>query len=167
MFLKRELMQAVWLLLLDDRFMYAYIHGLVVLCGDEIWQHLFIRFLIYAADYPEKYTTHNHDFECMITDNILHRMLLACLRYFAKCPCPRCHINKDKIIEMGTRNDLYRRNWVRQDDADAIYRTRITQRWVFEDSLPLTSVHIERVLGPLSLTPTRVSLLSITLATGY
>ncbi|KAH9848677.1 hypothetical protein C2E23DRAFT_763412 [Lenzites betulinus] len=135
-FLKRELMQAVWLLLLDDRFMYAYVHGIVFLCGDEVMRRMFIRFLIYAADYPEK-------------------MLLACLRYFARCPCPRCRINKDKIIEMGTQNDLFRRNWVRVDDSDAITRAQMARRWVFEDGLPLTSVHIERLLDPLSLTPTR------------
>ncbi|KAH9903187.1 hypothetical protein C8Q73DRAFT_742354 [Cubamyces lactineus] len=135
-FLKRELMQAVLLLLMDDRFMYAYVHGLVLLCGDEIMRRLFIRFLIHSADYPEK-------------------MLLACLRFFARCPCPRCRINKDKIIEMGTRNDLYRRNWVRQDDTDTIYRIKITRRWVLEDGLALTSKYIARVLDPLSLTPTR------------
>ncbi|KAJ8461909.1 hypothetical protein ONZ51_g11242 [Trametes cubensis] len=138
-FLKRELMQAVLLLLMDDRFMYAYVHGLVLLCGDEIMRRLFIRFLIHSADYPEK-------------------MLLTCLRFFARCPCPRCRINKDKIIEMGTRNDLYRRNWVRQDDTDTIYRIKITRRWVLEDGLALTSKYIARVLDPLSLTPTRARL---------
>ena len=53
-FLKRELMQAVLLLLMDERFMYAYVHGLVLLCGDEIMRRMFIRFLIHSADYPEK-----------------------------------------------------------------------------------------------------------------
>ncbi|KAI0365862.1 hypothetical protein BV20DRAFT_1027357 [Pilatotrama ljubarskyi] len=135
-FLKRELIQRIWLLLLDDAFVYAYVHGLVLLCGDDVRRRLFIRFLLYAADYPEK-------------------MLLACLKYFAKCPCPRCRINKDKIIEMGTRNDLFRRNRVRLDDNDAIYRTEMARRWVFQDGLPLTSAYIARVLDPLSLTPTR------------
>lgn len=53
-FLKRELMQKIWLLLLDDRFMYMYVHGLVLLCGDSILRRLFIRIFLYAADYPEK-----------------------------------------------------------------------------------------------------------------
>lgn len=53
-FLKRELMQKIWLLLLDDRFMYCYVHGHLVLCGDEILRRLFIRFQIHSADYVEK-----------------------------------------------------------------------------------------------------------------
>ncbi|KAH9848646.1 hypothetical protein C2E23DRAFT_785618 [Lenzites betulinus] len=135
-FLKRELMQQIWLLLMDDHFMYAYVHGILLLCGDKVLRRLFIRFFIYAADYPEK-------------------ILLACLRYFAKCPCPRCRINKDKIIEMGTRNDLYRRNQSRQDNDDVLYRILMTRRWIFEDGVPLTSAYIARVLDPLSITPTR------------
>ncbi|KAI0660675.1 hypothetical protein C8Q70DRAFT_932905 [Cubamyces menziesii] len=89
------------------------------------------------------------------TPDYPEKMLLTCLRFFARCPCPRCRINKDKIVEMGTRNDLYRRNWVRQDDTDTIYRIKITRRWVLEDGLALTSKYIARVLDPLSLTPTR------------
>ncbi|OSD08626.1 hypothetical protein PYCCODRAFT_1357030 [Trametes coccinea BRFM310] len=135
-YLKRELIQQVWLLLLDEPFMYAYVHGLVLLCGDGIRRRLFLRFLMYAADYPEK-------------------ILLACLKYFATCPCPRCRINKDKIIEMGTLNDLHRRNWVRQDNRDVLYRIKVARRWLFEDGLPLTSKYMGRILDPLSITPTR------------
>ncbi|KAL1937059.1 hypothetical protein VTO73DRAFT_15141 [Trametes versicolor] len=135
-FLKRELMQEVWLLLLDDAFMYCYVHGLLVLCGDAILRRLFPRFNIHSADYPEK-------------------ILQACLKYFAKCPCPRCKINKDKILEMGTRNDLYRRNHLRVDNDDLQYRITLTRRWMFEEGVSLKSVYMKRVLDPLSLTPTR------------
>lgn len=90
-------------------------------------------------------------------------MLLACLKQFARCPCPRCRINKDKIIEMGTSNDLLRRNWVRQDTNDVNYRIKMARRWVFEDGMPLTSVYMARVLDPLSLTPTRVSCMGISI----
>ncbi|KAH9898500.1 hypothetical protein C8Q73DRAFT_773146 [Cubamyces lactineus] len=135
-FLKRELMQGIYLLLMDERFMYAYVHGLLMLCGDGILRRLFIRFLLYAADYPEK-------------------ILLACLKYFARCPCPRCRINKDKIIEMGTTNDLSRRNWIRMDNDDLNHRINLTRRWIFQEGMPLTSVYISRILDPLSATPTR------------
>ncbi len=53
-FLKRELMQEVWLLLLDDAFMYIYVHGLALLCGDAIRLRTFPRFNIHSAVYPEK-----------------------------------------------------------------------------------------------------------------
>ncbi len=52
--LKRELMQAVWCLLLDDEFKAAYQHGLVVECWDGICQCLFPHFFVYSANYPEK-----------------------------------------------------------------------------------------------------------------
>ena len=52
--LRRELMQAVWMLLLDDEFMEAYIHGIVLEFSDGIKRQLFPRFFTYSADYPEK-----------------------------------------------------------------------------------------------------------------
>lgn len=56
-FCKRELMQQIWLLLLDPEFMKAYEHGFILLCGDGILRRLFPRFFAYLADYPEKYVS--------------------------------------------------------------------------------------------------------------
>lgn len=53
--LRRELMHAVWDLLLDTEFMHAYEHGIVLKCADGITRRIYPRFFIYAADYPEKY----------------------------------------------------------------------------------------------------------------
>ncbi|KAJ3017812.1 hypothetical protein NUW54_g498 [Trametes sanguinea] len=135
-YMKRELIQQIWLLLLDDQFMYTYVHGLLLLHGDGLWCRLFLRFLMYAADYLEK-------------------ILLACLWYFATCPCPRCHINKDGIIKMGILNDLHCHNWVRQGNLDVLYHIKIARCWLFEDGLPLTSKYMRRILDPLSITPTQ------------
>ncbi|PSR72539.1 hypothetical protein PHLCEN_2v11592 [Hermanssonia centrifuga] len=54
-FCKNQLMHAVWLLLLDDKFMEAYEHGIRVNCADGIIQQLFPRFFTYSADYPERF----------------------------------------------------------------------------------------------------------------
>ena len=54
-FCKKELIQQIWLLLLDDDFVHAYVHGFVVECRDGITRRLFPRILTYSADYPEKY----------------------------------------------------------------------------------------------------------------
>ena len=51
--LRRELMQEVWLILMDDDFMHAYIHGLE-LDEDDAYT-FFLRFLTDSNDYPEKY----------------------------------------------------------------------------------------------------------------
>jgi hypothetical protein len=47
-------MQQVWLLLLDDDFVDAYAHGILLTCGDGVKRRIFPRFFTYAADYPEK-----------------------------------------------------------------------------------------------------------------
>ena len=53
-FLRTQLMQAIWLLLLCPEFMHAYVHGILEKCGDGIWRRLFPRLFEYSADYPEK-----------------------------------------------------------------------------------------------------------------
>ncbi|KAG2339699.1 hypothetical protein BDR05DRAFT_835785, partial [Suillus weaverae] len=81
---QHELMQAIWLLLMNDDFMHAYEFGIVIEFLD-----VFPRFFTYSADYPEK-------------------TLLACIKFLAKCPCPRCLVPKAKIGELGTRADRRR-----------------------------------------------------------
>jgi hypothetical protein len=53
-FMKREVMQAIYILLLDDDFRNAYLNGVEVLCADGILRLLIPRFFSYSADYPEK-----------------------------------------------------------------------------------------------------------------
>jgi hypothetical protein len=52
--LKRDLFHAIWGVLLDDEFIHAYVHGLVVTLSDHISRLAFPRFFIYSMDYPEK-----------------------------------------------------------------------------------------------------------------
>jgi hypothetical protein len=52
--LKRELVQAIWALLLTPKFMLAYVEGMVLVCADNIKRCLYPRFFVYMADYPEK-----------------------------------------------------------------------------------------------------------------
>ena len=52
--LKRELVQKVWELLLDEEFMDAYEHGLVITCADGVTRLFYPRFFTYSADYLEK-----------------------------------------------------------------------------------------------------------------
>ncbi|KAI0737908.1 hypothetical protein C8Q80DRAFT_1263018 [Daedaleopsis nitida] len=136
-FLKRELIQAIILLILDtDNFMYIYVHGQIIDCGDGVRRRDFPRFFIWSADYVEK-------------------VILACIKYLARCHCPRCRINKEHTIGLGTLADIYRRNKVREDNDDVVYRITLVRKWIFEEGMPLTSVHLDRILGDLSLTPTR------------
>ena len=51
---KRELMQAIWELLLDERFVDTYKNGRVIHFRDGITRRAFFQFFTYSADYPEK-----------------------------------------------------------------------------------------------------------------
>jgi len=52
-FLKVNLMQQIWLLLLDEAFVDAYAHRTLI-TGDGVKCQVFLRIFTYAADYPEK-----------------------------------------------------------------------------------------------------------------
>jgi hypothetical protein len=50
----RELYHAQWKILLDDEFIEACQHGIVIRCCDSIERRFYPRILTYSADYPEK-----------------------------------------------------------------------------------------------------------------
>ena len=56
----RELIQAILSLLIDDRFVDTYQHGLILECGDGHTRRLFPHILLYSADYLEKCVHSNH-----------------------------------------------------------------------------------------------------------
>ncbi|KAL1658266.1 hypothetical protein GGF50DRAFT_131811 [Schizophyllum commune] len=84
---RRELMHAVWKVILDDDFMHAYEYGMVVKCIDGIERRIYPRIFTYSADYPEK-------------------VLLATIRDGGLCPCPRCFVAKTKLDRMGLVRDM-------------------------------------------------------------
>jgi hypothetical protein len=51
---RRELTHAQWRKLLDDEFLQAYEHGVVIECCDGIWRRFYPQIFTYSADYPEK-----------------------------------------------------------------------------------------------------------------
>jgi hypothetical protein len=50
-------MQAIWRLLLNEKFVEAYNSGFVIKFVDGIVRRIFIGLYTYGADYPEKYIT--------------------------------------------------------------------------------------------------------------
>ena len=100
---KREIMQAVWRFPLDDDFLEAYEHGIVLKFPNGISQQMFPRILTYAANYPEKEVFHfttGTSYKLMI-----FRILLVCMKFLGHCPCPRCLIEKSNIDCLGTKQD--------------------------------------------------------------
>lgn len=51
---KREMLHQVWRLMLDEEFLHAYKHGIVLQCTDGIIRRIYPRIFTYSADYPEK-----------------------------------------------------------------------------------------------------------------
>ncbi len=131
-------MHAIWELLLDDEFMDAYEHGVVIKFADGILRRVFPRIFTYSADYPEK-------------------VLLATIRYLATCPCPRCLVQKADIAAMGTKLDARRRDKnVRVENAEHHRLVEMTRTWIYEKGTNITSKFVDRVLSPRSWVPTRV-----------
>jgi hypothetical protein len=50
----REFFHEQWKVILDDDFIEAWKHGIVILCCDGIKRRFYPRIFTYSADYPEK-----------------------------------------------------------------------------------------------------------------
>jgi hypothetical protein len=50
----RELFHEQWKILLDEEFIEAWKHGIVITCCDGIKRRFYLRIFTYSADYPEK-----------------------------------------------------------------------------------------------------------------
>jgi hypothetical protein len=150
-------MQACWALMLDDDFLEAYVHGIVVECGDGITRRLYPRIFTYSADYPEKSVL-----ILLVSVSISltwsFRILLCSIRDLGGCPCPRCCIPMKQVPDMGTKFDARRREkLIRKDDEDRHYKVGLARRFIYEQGRNINSEAVEKVLKPQSLTPTRVS----------
>ncbi|KAJ7586852.1 hypothetical protein C8J56DRAFT_1051158 [Mycena floridula] len=135
-FLKRELMQAIWSLLLDKKFMTAYKYGIVILCADNILRRIFPRFFCYSADYPEK-------------------VLLVGIKYLSEFLCPRCLVTKAQVPELGTKADMKRRVDKARTDTPLIRRAiEKARRLIFAVGYAVGGDAIDDIL-PFSITSTR------------
>ncbi|RDB29792.1 hypothetical protein Hypma_014062 [Hypsizygus marmoreus] len=133
---QRELTHEQWRLLLDDAFIHAYQHGLVVECPDGLMRRFYPRIFTYSADYPEK-------------------TLMASIRQNGLCPCPRCKIPMAQAHLVGTKKDRKARlNSMRIDDLkrqSAISRSRDA---VASKNYAVNSAYVEHQLKAESLVPT-------------
>ncbi|TFK17135.1 hypothetical protein FA15DRAFT_650555 [Coprinopsis marcescibilis] len=135
---RRELVNAIWRLLLDSNFRAAYREGVPIKFWDDITRQGFPRFITYSGDYPEK---------------VLH----ACIKYLTTCLCPQCLVPRSKAPELGTGNDRsYRELFKREDDVDTRETIDLARTKVYIEGRALTNKELNRdILGPKSLTPTR------------
>jgi hypothetical protein len=133
---------ACWAILLSDPdFRKAYFCGIVILCWDGVWRHVFPRFFTYSADYPE-------------------RCLIAGIRENGGYPCPRCYMKKQDMFQMGSITDMAARlakiridsDWL-QDNIDK------ARHKIYKGGLAIANPTVESLLKPWGLTPIKVCLL--------
>ncbi|KAF8165838.1 hypothetical protein B0H34DRAFT_856090 [Crassisporium funariophilum] len=136
-FLRREVMQAVWELLLDDEFVDAYIDGIVMQCSDGILCRIFPRFFTYSADYPEK-------------------ILLTCIKQLGNAPCPRCLVRKCDVPELGTKHDMkMRKTSMRVDNKPRQDLVEKARKLIYVKGARVGGKAVAELLGRECLTPNR------------
>lgn len=93
--------------------------------------------------------------------NPFNRVLLACIKFLGKHPCPRCLVEKCHIRELGSKADLGRREkLVRIDDGPRQFDVEAARKLIFTQGVRINSKRIAAILDPKSLVPTRVSIFS-------
>ena len=75
-----------------------------------------------------------------------------------KCPCPRCLLPKEKIFEVGTKNDERRRIKLERNSEKEQYNIGLARKWIYDSGFRIKSAGVERLLSDQSLVPTLVSL---------
>ena len=95
--------------------------------------------------------------------NQSYRVLLATIRNLGSFPCPRCLIPKEKIPEVGTKNDDRRRGRDQRVANDKLFSDiKLARTWIYNEGSLVKSAAVERLLSPTSLVPILVCLKSTT-----
>lgn len=138
---QRELFHEQWRHILDDDFIDAYCHGIVVKCYDGEERRFYPRILTYSADYPEK-------------------ILLASIKNLGLFPCPRCNVQMQDVPAMGKKRDrANRKRTARNDDEARRNRILKARSLIYDGHHPVTSTLVDGNLAEGSLIPTNVCLL--------
>ncbi|KAG0693857.1 hypothetical protein DFH29DRAFT_1006871 [Suillus ampliporus] len=123
--------------LLDNEFIDAWEHGTIIKFPDGVSCRVFPRFFMYAADYPKK-------------------ILLACVKFLRRSPCPRCLVNKDKIDRSGNRADQQQQEQgIRVDDHHRRSMIECAREFIFKLGHSVVSTFIENLIGVMSMVPTQ------------
>ncbi|KAL0575119.1 hypothetical protein V5O48_006845 [Marasmius crinis-equi] len=127
-FVKRELVQLVWALIMSDPgFVDAYQHGKVERCADGILRRLFPRLFAHSADYVEK-------------------VLLASIKFLSEYLCPQCLTKKSQVHQLGTKWDQCRRLQKREDSDERRERIEIARRAIFQHGMAIGGEAVTRLV---------------------
>jgi len=152
-----ESLHAQWDILLDEEFLVAYQHGIVIECCDGVMRRFYPCILTYSADYKEKHA----GFICCFTTDFLTnlcRIIIASIRDLGSCPCPRCLIPFSLVPDMGTANDMkLRKSLARVDNEERRHKVQMARQLIYNKRYVVNSKVVEGILKKESLVPTTVS----------
>ncbi|KIJ58068.1 hypothetical protein HYDPIDRAFT_103322 [Hydnomerulius pinastri MD-312] len=84
-------------------------------------------------------------------------ILLACIKFLGECPCPRCHVKKADIPNMGTKSDMNTREQKpRVDTKDRQIKVSKARKYIFKHGVGINSKRVKNILQGESLVPTHV-----------
>ncbi|KAJ2911489.1 hypothetical protein MD484_g8926, partial [Candolleomyces efflorescens] len=133
---QRELFHEQWQVILDDEFLDAYEHGIVIKCLDGVKHRFYPRILTYSADYPKK-------------------IIVASIKNLGKAPCTRCAIPLVEVPRLGMKSDRQNRvRLARVDDSSRRTRIEIARNAIYNANLSITHDDVVEQLADLSLVPT-------------
>ncbi|TFK65061.1 hypothetical protein BDN72DRAFT_871914 [Pluteus cervinus] len=116
-----EIVQAVWNVLMDKKFMRAYRFGFVAQCSDGIERRVYPRIFTYSGDYPEKVKL------VSIKDKGYHL-------------CPRCPIPFPLLDRVGQIGDNYIRATWRKYAWDEVVKAR---QLIYSEGNSITGTKVE------------------------
>jgi len=153
----REFFHEQWKVLLDDDFLEAWNHGIVILCWDGIKRRFYPRIFTYSADYPEKWSYTIQFYLMNLYSYVANRILIASIRNLGNCPCPRCLIPLSRVHNLGMPRDMMQRvTMARVDDSQRRSKICAARRIIYELNLQVNSAAVENLLQAVSLVPTVV-----------
>lgn len=86
-----------------------------------------------------------------------NRILLACIKFLAQCPCPTCLVLKKDIRDLGTKHDeRTRTKKSRTDNEEFRWKISHVRKYIYEQGVHINGKWVDSLLGPESLVPTRV-----------
>ncbi|KAI0749293.1 hypothetical protein C8Q80DRAFT_1100762 [Daedaleopsis nitida] len=135
-FCRRELFCQIWLFLMNEKFMQAYVSGILAEGGDDVKRRHFIRVYTYSADYTEK-------------------VKIATLKPNSTYMVPLSLVHKDELCEAGTPVDALRRSVCCEDDPATHARIAHARKLIFEKGYSLAGKRVKDLLSKYSLTPTQ------------
>lgn len=161
---RREIMHAQWDILLDNEFLEAYAHGIVLEGEDKIQRRFYPRIFTYSADYPEKFVA-IYLIWSISTYSSVHRVLIAGIRDKGRCPCPRCLMPLDRVHNLGTVPDMrQRQSLARTDNLDRRDKVTRARDMIYKENKAVNNRASEELLKDQSLVATKAGLSLYSLA---